>query len=318
MVKIQEKALKPSIIKYFRQKDKKGRHNGDGEARYSNGSVVWGTFKHAVREGPATIEQLNSERIDGVFVNDKLEGWAIETYNDSGWRQTYYRRGVQVGYYRDISACGCYLEFGTVGGRVWRVLDGKAMMVGDTDSQGRFTGSDVIYLYPGFGLAIVGSFEQGKMKNGRECVPVYVDYDDTGLPYPVVKVLKHSRLLEYESPGTHVPAKNCSLRDLWDVLHVYVAPSKVEFAGEGLFARRKIKKGSLVAVFNGSRKRQFRQSLVTEEFSDYCIKVDTTVSLDIPDFYIPVKHYSATLAHKVKLCISELFVYFVVAGMPLF
>ena len=72
--------------KYFRQKDKKSRHHGDGEARYSNGFVVWGTFKHAVREGPATIEQLKSERIYGVFVNDKLEGWAIETYIDSGWR----------------------------------------------------------------------------------------------------------------------------------------------------------------------------------------------------------------------------------------
>ena len=51
-------------------------------------------------------------------------------------------------------------------------------MVGDTDSQGRFTGRDVIYFYPGYGLAVSGSFEQGKMKNGRECVPVYVKYDE--------------------------------------------------------------------------------------------------------------------------------------------
>ena len=138
------------------------------------------------------------------------------------------------------------------------------------------------------------------MKNGREGVPVYVKYDENGLPYPVVNVLKNSQLLEYENPGTHVPAKNCGLRDLWDIIHVYVAPSRVEFAGEGLFARRHIKKGSLVAVFNGARKRKFGRDLTSEESSDYCIKVDTSVSLDIPDFYIPVKHYSATLAHKVK------------------
>ena len=140
-----------------------------------------------------------------------------------------------------------------MGGRVWRLLDGRALMVGDTDSQGRFTGRDVIYFYPGYGLAVSGSFEQGKMENARECVPVYVKYDETGLPYPVVNVLKNSRLLEYENPGTHVPAKNCGLRDLWDIIHVYVAPSRVEFAGEWLFARRHIKKGSLVSVFNGAR-----------------------------------------------------------------
>ena len=26
-------------------------------------------------------------------------------------------------------------------------------------------------------------------------------------------------------------------RDVWDMLHVYVGPSQVEFAGEGLYAR---------------------------------------------------------------------------------
>ena len=138
------------------------------------------------------------------------------------------------------------------------------------------------------------------MKNGKECVLVCIRNDEMGLPFPVVTILKNSRLLEYENQGTHVPAKNCNLRDLWDILHVYVAPSRVEFAGEGLFARRQIKKGSLVAVFNGARKRQFRQDFGSEESSDYCIKVNATISLDIPDFYNPVKHYSATLAHKVK------------------
>ena len=94
--------------------------------------------------------------------------------------------------------------------------------------------------------------------------------------------IKNSRLLEFENPGTHIPAKNCTLRclhtldhiyiagnehspvpcdlgvlivpeifvpalistvgsygcrDVWDMVHVYVGPSQVEFAGEGLYAR---------------------------------------------------------------------------------
>ena len=76
------------------------------------------------------------------------------------------------------------------------------------------------------------------------------------------------RLLEYEQPGSVNPAKHCQvgdnllqeeeghpvierssynnlyfpqLRDLWDLLHVYVAPSQAsEVAGEGLYVRRKV------------------------------------------------------------------------------
>ena len=36
------------------------------------------------------------------------------------------------------------------------------------------------------------------------------------------------------------------------------------------------------------------------EFSDYCIKLDPHTSIDIPDYYIPVHHYCATLGHKVN------------------
>ena len=34
--------------------------------------------------------------VKGDFVADKLEGWVWETYERTGWRQTCYRRGVQV------------------------------------------------------------------------------------------------------------------------------------------------------------------------------------------------------------------------------
>jgi len=101
------------------------------------------------------------------------------------------------------------------------------------------------------------------------------------------------------NPGTHIPAKNCTLRDVWDMVHVYVGPSQVEFAGEGLYARRDIAAGSLVCLFSGARKRHFRHESHT--FSDYCIKVDESCSIDIPDFYIATKQYCATLAHKVAI-----------------
>ena len=88
-----------------------------------------------------------------------------------------------------------------------------------------------MYLYPGFQLGLAATFDQGKMVNGREASPVYIKHSKHGLPLVVMNNVGNSRLLEFESPGTHIPAKNCLVRDLWDLLHVYVAPSSLEVAG---------------------------------------------------------------------------------------
>ena len=91
-----DKCLKPSVSKYVGKKDKSGKYHGEGELRYSNGSILWGTFKHGVIEGRVVIEHLNGERLEGDFVRDKFEGWVSETYERTGWRQTFYKHGVQV------------------------------------------------------------------------------------------------------------------------------------------------------------------------------------------------------------------------------
>ena len=93
---VEKLSLKPSVSKYTGGKDKKGKYHGEGELRYSNGSILWATFKHGVVEGKATLEHLNGDTFEGEFVNDKLEGWVNETYNIKGWRQTFYKKGVQV------------------------------------------------------------------------------------------------------------------------------------------------------------------------------------------------------------------------------
>ena len=92
-----EKCLRPSVNKYIGKKDKRGKYHGEGEIRYSNGSILWGTFKHGVIEGRVVIEHLNGERHEGEFVKDRFEGWVHETYERTGWRQTFYKHGVQVG-----------------------------------------------------------------------------------------------------------------------------------------------------------------------------------------------------------------------------
>ena len=53
----------------------------------------------------------------------------------SGWRQTYYRRGQQAAYYRNSSSTDA-LKWGVMGGAVWKVLEGGAVMVGVPDGNG--------------------------------------------------------------------------------------------------------------------------------------------------------------------------------------
>ena len=63
----------------------------------------------------------------------------------------------------------------------------------------------------------------------------------------------------------------------------------------------------MVAVFNGARKRHYKR-VEFEEFSDYCIGVDSSLSLDIPEYFVNTKNYSATLAHKVRNELNELII----------
>jgi len=220
----------------------------------------------------------------------------MESYERTGWRQKFYRRGVQVGYFRDVSPCGKILEFGVVGSTVWRFAFGGSLVIAKKDNDGKFCDHDGVYLYPGFELGLSVDFVGGRMVRGRESTPAYIKQNEFGLPCIKMRNVKNSRLLEYENQGSHIPAKNCLLRDLWDIMNVYVAPSSLDSAGEGLYARRNIPEGSLVCLFSGARKRQFRNEFF--EFSDYCIKVDDTCSIDIPDHFVSVSNYSATLGHK--------------------
>ena len=138
------------------------------------------------------------------------------------------------------------------------------------------------------------------MMKGKEGILCGIEMDTSGLPIPKVSLLSGSRDLEYEWPGSHCPARNLLLRDLYEVLHVYVDKSGVQGAGEGLFARRNIGKGSLVAVFNGTRVRRMRTWTTFENReSEFMIRVDGNVDLDIPDELSCVSGYCATLGHKV-------------------
>merc|ERR1711976_678425 len=91
--------------------------------------------------------------------------------------------------------------------------------------------------------------------------------------------------------------------DVYEKVHVYVAPSMGSpLAGEGLFARKTIKKGQLVSLFNGVRRhKEGRKTTIgadSEEWSYYRLVLDKNTDLDVPLEYVSLDNYCATLGHK--------------------
>ena len=91
------------------------------------------------------------------------------------------------------------------------------------------------------------------------------------------------------------------VRDEYEEETVYVAGSGTAGAGEGLYVRRSVGVGGLVAVFNGVRIKKTRNVSVKagdEEWSDYRLTLDRSTDLDIPPDCETEATYRASLAHK--------------------
>merc|ERR1711892_1621229 len=224
-------------------------------------------------------------------------GHWVEERTEDGWKNYFENNGVQCGLYREVNETSKVATWGEVGGKMWKA-DGKTLMVGEVDSEGRWDGEGVIYLYPGLTLAVIGRYEAGKLVVGREGVLIGLQMDRSGLIMPSIELVT-GRTIVYERPGAHHIADNIHMRELVESINVYVNISGIGNAGEGLFAKTELKGGSLVSIFNGVRQRTHIRLLNTlESWSDYRVFLDSSVNIDIPDCYIPCRKYSSTLGHK--------------------
>ena len=115
--------------------------------------------------------------------------------------------------------------------------------------------------------------------------------------FPKVKVYKLPARYNYDMSTTISMSSKNLLRDPFEQQTVYIGQSQIHpEAGEGLFAKRSMPSGALLAIFNGIRLREITGiPFVT---SNYKISVDRGLDLDIPDWAISAKKYSATLGHK--------------------
>lgn len=156
-----------------------------------------------------------------------------------------------------------------------------------------------MYLYPDLCCAIKGTYEEQRLKYGHFGKVEGVFDDKSGFPFPQVRILDPSVSFTYDPSMSVLISKSPLVRDPYEHQTVYVKKSTIPFAGEGLFAKRFLPAGTLVALFNGIRQRESGFIKNPREFSDYRIGLGTgEICLDIPEPYTSLKKYSATLAHK--------------------
>ena len=177
-------------------------------------------------------------------------------------------------------------------------------MVGKLDPENdEFSGKNIIYLYPDLVNGIQGRFVDSKLIAGHICTVKGVELDpkcEMLIPKVLVEnndiasTIKIKRDVSTKNRISYSPL----VPDAWEQQRVEVRTSLLETpegidAGEGLFAKTRIRKGQIVALFNGVRQESEKNS-----WSEYRIRLSGDTDIDIPAECTNIRNYCATLCHK--------------------
>ena len=177
-------------------------------------------------------------------------------------------------------------------------------MVGKVDPETeQFWGKDIIYIYPDLKTVIIGRFDNGVMISGYMSTieQVFVDPDTFMLHVSVCKETFGPKMKCDISTQT-VISQFPLLPDLWEAQLVEVKNSTVGTdAGQGLYLKRSVSAGQIVALFNGIRCRSSRNNSndkSPDQSYDYRIRLNGDMDIDIPPVFTQLDQYCATLGHK--------------------
>ena len=189
-----------------------------------------------------------------------------------------------------------------------------------------------LYIYPDWSSCVDGLWERHTLIQGQgfqipqrfnvfflgyHCKIEKIDYVDGE-----VKITKTSRfrdaLISYSPPNFYSFGVSPNLTDPFEKSTVYVGPSSVQGAGQGLFMRRQVRAGHLVSFFSGlvlncvlgafrsalnrrleekeEKHERNKNSLYFSDMVNPGRKFDICVF--VPPEYSDLDQYSATLGHK--------------------
>eukprot|EP00039_Didymoeca_costata_P011082 m.152416 g.152416 ORF g.152416 m.152416 type:complete len:380 (+) comp15055_c0_seq1:166-1305(+) len=267
------------------------RH-GRGRLTLPNGSVLRGTWTNGDLRGYVVLTDQDGATTEGEWRDDGFEGECIERYADGELQfKGSYTSGRRHGYGCETLPDGCKL----VG--EWR--------------DDNFHGRTNEYIYPDGECALVGEWENGEMVAAKfrykgKTVSVSLATIYIRLLLSTTQGAEGSVIFRLDESTDSVISSDPLLQDPYEKRNVKVGKSKMARAGEGLFARKKLRGRMLVSYYNGVRLPEELVNDRTWEENGYTVSIysgeiddeEEAMGIDIPPAYREISAYCASLAHK--------------------
>lgn len=188
-------------------------------------------------------------------------------------------------------------------GKAWRRMEGGGWIHSYLDFTRQACGEESLFIYPDLVTCLVGTWSSGRMVEGREGRLVGLLKDSGRLLSVRAKVVNFSSVYQYSPSYRLGILVNPLQREPFEEQQVEVRQSKMENAGEGVFALRSLPLGSLACFYHGIYIEDGAES--PSECPDYQIFTDwqrapSSPSLDILPKHWSIDNYQASLGHKVN------------------
>jgi len=169
---------------------------------------------------------------------------------------------------------------------------GGGKVLCNKDTEGVFRGTSCLYIYPGNDTFLKGEFV------GREMVGAKLaTFNDKGhhLDPASYDVMEHSPTYRRDISTDVIISSEPMLRDPHEEKIVEIRKSTI--SGDGVFAKRLVKKGNIIAYFNGVRfpipeDDNYEGSVYSIQTIEY--------DIDIPADKVSISNYTASIGHKVN------------------
>lgn len=236
-----------------------GLPSGPCTVQLHNGDELLGTFRSGLRQGRGSIEGDNLNRhglvcVRGHYIDGLLMGQGRAVLKEGAmWPQIkarvslegVFNEGYLEGPVRGLDDHGNLIFVGRYAkglpvGPCWLSKEGQGWLYGQVDPGGRFSGSNLAYLYPDLQTCLVGHFEDEVMIAANPGCITTASLDEAGI---MTLALQRSNP-KVDSSFSFCPSDSKSIRcdrllpDPYEEVTVKCEASHVNGAGEGLFAKR--------------------------------------------------------------------------------
>eukprot|EP00092_Neocalanus_flemingeri_P001183 GFUD01001260.1.p1 GENE.GFUD01001260.1~~GFUD01001260.1.p1 ORF type:complete len:494 (+),score=107.84 GFUD01001260.1:94-1575(+) len=295
---------------YTGGKDADQECHGNGVLEYDEGTYLSGTWTHGKREGYFRFDTANKNSsinyMEGNYKDDELYGKVRIQLRDETWMEGFFKNSVLHGFCRyfdkqkQLTFIGMHRN-GKPFGTCWKIMKGGGYVVGRVNEDGQLSGNEISYIFPDLETALVGTFEDAVLKEAKS-----TKLSDVTSDYGCIKVPNFYKAdgatLCRELSTTDFVTNSPLLKDPYEEKTVFVKQSHVEGAQEGLFSKHAVKANTVMAFYNGIRRKKPENGCPTWQNEANAYKIfdpnNKEGVVDILEKYHSYSSYCASLAHK--------------------